>query len=128
MMQARALAVRAALASLGAVLASVAVALSAYASHGIADPHARWQATLAAAWLFAHGLALAALPIGRTSTGLMALVALMALALGTALFSGSLAGAALFDWPTRLAPAGGILMMAGWLAAAAALWRERSVK
>ena len=30
--------------------------------------------------------------------------------------SGSLVGAALFGWPTRLAPAGGMLMIGGWVA------------
>jgi len=36
------------------------------------------------------------------------------LVLGVLLFAGSLVGAALFGWPTRLAPAGGMLMIGGW--------------
>ncbi|TWH04168.1 hypothetical protein L613_007400000040 [Pseudoxanthomonas taiwanensis J19] len=38
---------------------------------------------------------------------------------------GSLAGGALAGWPTRLAPAGGTLMMLGWLGWAVSALRGR---
>lgn len=103
------------LAALGAVLAAVAVGLAAYASHAAA-PGAQERLYLAAAFGFGHGVALAALaPHARRR---LAQVALWCLCLGTLLFAGSLAGAALAGLSTRLAPAGGIALMAGWLALA----------
>lgn len=99
-------------ASTGAVLAAVAVGLAAWASHAAA-PDARMRLFLAAAFAFGHGAALALLAADMPRRlGRGALVALLA---GTLLFAGSLAGAALAGLPTRLAPAGGMLLMAGWL-------------
>jgi uncharacterized membrane protein YgdD (TMEM256/DUF423 family) len=46
-------------------------------------------------------------------------IALFALLMGTLLFSGSLAGAYAFGWPTALAPLGGSTMIAAWLLYAA---------
>jgi uncharacterized membrane protein YgdD (TMEM256/DUF423 family) len=43
---------------------------------------------------------------------------------GIALFCGSLAAAALFATSTRLAPAGGTLLMLGWLLASVELLRK----
>jgi uncharacterized membrane protein YgdD (TMEM256/DUF423 family) len=40
---------------------------------------------------------------------------LYVLLLGVLLFSGSLVGGALWQWPTRLAPVGGTTLMAGWV-------------
>jgi uncharacterized membrane protein YgdD (TMEM256/DUF423 family) len=87
------------LAAVGAMLAAAGVALSAYAAHAAEDAA---RASLQSAALFA---------LARR-TGSIALVALL---LGTLLFSGSLLGAHVFAWPTRLAPTGGMLMIAGWL-------------
>ncbi|MFX6258466.1 DUF423 domain-containing protein, partial [Acinetobacter baumannii] len=42
-------------------------------------------------------------------------LALYVLLLGVLLFSGSLVGGALWQWPTRMAPIGGTSMMAGWV-------------
>jgi len=100
----------------GAVLAAAAVALSAYAAHGAAqDAQGRLQ--IAAVFAFGHGIALAALgPRAARRSGTVALAALL---LGTLLFSGSLAAAQLFGTPTQLAPAGGMLLIAGWLLLAA---------
>ena len=100
------------LASLGALLAAAAVGLSAYAAHGVADAVAQSHLYMAALFAFGHGLALATLAasterlLGRA--GLLLLV-------GTLLFSGSLAGEVLRHWPTTLAPAGGSLLMLGWV-------------
>ncbi|MDC6690006.1 DUF423 domain-containing protein, partial [Leclercia adecarboxylata] len=49
------------LAGLGGLLAATAVGLSAYASHGIADPLAQSHVTTAALYAFGHGVALAVL-------------------------------------------------------------------
>lgn len=105
------------LAAFGAVLAGAGVALSAYAAH--ADGGTRLQP--AALMSLVHGVALAALA-GR-SDGRVARMALLALLMGVLLFSGSLVGAHLAAWSTRLAPAGGLLMIGGWLLYAIAVLR-----
>lgn len=97
----------------GGLLAAVAVGLSAYASHGIADAQAQSHVQTAALFAFGHGLALAAL--APSTTRRMGKAALGLLLLGTLLFAGSLVGGALFGLPTRLAPAGGIALMLGWV-------------
>lgn len=101
------------LACAGGLLAAAAIGLSAYASHGVAEPLAQSHLQTSALYAFGHGLALAAL--GRRSERLLARVALALLLLGTLLFSGSLAGNALAQWPTRLAPVGGTTLMLGWV-------------
>ena len=113
-MPARALAPRL-LAAAGALACGLAVGLGAYASHGL-DGEAARRAGLAALFAFGHGLALQWLAGGTPAR--LRLAACFALGLGLLLFSGSLAGAAFFGWPTRLAPAGGMLLMLGWLLAA----------
>ena len=97
----------------GAVLAALSIGLSAYATHAVADIHARGNLQTASLYAFAHGAVLVVLApaSGRRLRGL----ALAGLLLGTLLFSGSLIGAALLGWPTRPAPMGGMLMMASWL-------------
>lgn len=96
----------------GSVLAALAVGLAAYAAHA-ADGEAQLRLAQAAAFAFGHGLALAALaPSAAQSLGRLALAALL---LGTLLFCGSLVGGAVLGWPTALAPAGGMLMIGGWL-------------
>lgn len=104
------------LAAAGSLLAALAVALSAYAMHAAA-PVARERLLLAAAFGFAHGLALAALaPLAQRAGALWAQVLLL---VGVLLFSGSLAAAALLGAPTVLAPVGGVLLIGGWLLQAA---------
>ena len=104
----------------GGFLAALAIGLSAYAAHGVDDPHARDRLQTACLYAFGHGVALAAL--GPHALARLARAALAVLLLGILLFCGSLAGAALAGWPTRLAPAGGTLMMAGWL-----LWAASAI-
>ena len=53
--------------------------------------------------------------LGRMRSIDLSSSALCLLLLGTVLFSGSLAGNALAQWPTRLAPFGGITLILGWL-------------
>jgi uncharacterized membrane protein YgdD (TMEM256/DUF423 family) len=106
---------RASLAASGAVIAAAAIALAAYASHAV---HGVDQSRLqtAAVFAFGNGLALAALAPSTTRT--LGQLALLALLLGLLLFSGSLTASVLAQWPTTLAPMGGVLMIGGWLALA----------
>ena len=100
------------LAACGALLAAAAVALSAHASHGVtaaAQPHLQ----LAAVFAFGHGVALAALARGPLRR--LAWVALLALLVGTVLFAGGLVVAQLYGVRARVAPFGGVLLIAGWL-------------
>ena len=101
------------LAFCGALLAAVAVALAAYAAHGVDDPLAQSRLHTAALQAFGHGAVLAVL--GPASLNLLGRTALYVLLLGVLLFSGSVAGGALGWWPTRLAPVGGTALMAGWV-------------
>ena len=111
---------RRAASALAALACGVSVALGAYAAH-VADPQGRQRLGLAAAFAFGHGLAVLLL---RTREGLLAAAARACLLGGIALFSGSLAGAALFATPTMLAPYGGSLFVLGWLLAAIDLLRK----
>lgn len=101
------------LAAAGAVLAALAIALSAYAAHGVADAHARGAVQTAGLYAFAHGAVL--LVLGGAPARRLRRLAMAGLLLGTLLFAGSVAGGALLGWPTRLAPFGGSLLMASWL-------------
>lgn len=110
------------LASCGGLLAAAAIGLSAYASHGISDPQAQSNLNTAALYLFGHGAVLAILgPASLNSLGRSALYVLL---LGVLLFSGSLAGGVLAGWSTRLAPAGGMSLMGGWVLLAIAALRR----
>lgn len=97
----------------GALIAGAAVALAAYASHA-ATPDARERLLMAAAIAFGHGAVLA-VAAGDTGSGRTGRLASLGLLVGASLFAGSLAGAALAGWSTRLAPIGGTLLIAGWL-------------
>jgi uncharacterized membrane protein YgdD (TMEM256/DUF423 family) len=109
------------LAACGALACALAVGLAAYASHGV-EGDARARLSLAAAFAFAHGLALATLaPRCERRLGIAAACMLFA---GMLLFAGSLAGAALWQWPTTFAPFGGTLLIAGWCAMAIDLARR----
>lgn len=101
------------LAVAGSVMAALSVGLAAYASHAGA-PDAREALQSAALFLFGHGIALAAL--APRVVRRLGLVALAGLLLGTMLFSCSVVAARLLGWPSTLAPLGGMLMMASWLA------------
>lgn len=105
------------LAFFGGVLAAIAVALGAYAAHGVSDAHAQASLQTATLYAFGHGVALAALAAGTTRS--LGRAGLYLLLLGTVLFSGSLILSALAQVVTRLAPVGGIGLMLGWLVWAA---------
>lgn len=109
------------IAACGALYAAAAVALSAYATHA-AQGEARSQLQTAALFAFGHGIALAALaPFTRDLLGRLALLAVW---LGVLLFSGSVVGHVLAQWPATLAPSGGTLLIAGWLLFAIDLLRR----
>ena len=101
------------LAFCGALLAASAIGLGAYAAHGVADAHAQSNLQTASIYAFGHGIALAALAAGTTRT--MGRVALYVLLLGSLLFCGSLVLNATAGVSSRLAPVGGLGMMAGWV-------------
>ncbi|NIK39700.1 uncharacterized membrane protein YgdD (TMEM256/DUF423 family) [Xanthomonas arboricola] len=101
------------LACCGALLAAIAMGLSAYASHGVTDALVQSRLQLAALYAFGHGAVLAVL--GATETRTLGRIGLYLLLLGTLLFAGSLAGGAVLHWPTSLAPVGGVSLMLGWV-------------
>lgn len=103
---------RRALIACGGLYASAGVALSAYAAHA-ADAGARGSLQSAALFALLHGVALAALP--RQILRRAGWAALLMLAVGTALFSGTIVAAHAFGTPTRLAPFGGSMLILGWL-------------
>ena len=107
-------------AAIAALLCGLSVALGAYAAHA-ASAQDRQRLALAAAFAFGHGLALLAL---RSRAGTLAIATRACFLAGVALFCGSLAGAALFASGTQLAPAGGTLLMLGWLLASVDLLRK----
>jgi len=91
---------------LGALLAGTSVALAAYAAHADAPGLA------SAAWLgLVHGAACAALVADNRP----ARIALAMLLAGAALFAGSLAAKHFLGLSSAVAPAGGLLMIAGWV-------------
>ncbi|MCD9028152.1 DUF423 domain-containing protein [Luteimonas sp. BDR2-5] len=96
----------------GALLAGIAVGLSAYAAHAV-DGDARSGLQTAAVFAFGHGVALAALARGARRT--LTALALLALLLGTLLFSGALVSRYLLAGPSMFAPWGGMLVMLGWV-------------
>lgn len=102
------------LSTFAAGVCGLSVAIGAYASH-VAVAQARERLALAALFAFGHGLAL--LVLAPRDTRLSGAVKLAFVA-GIALFSGSLAAAALFSTPTAAAPFGGSLLILGWLLAA----------
>lgn len=103
--------------TLSPVLCAVGVGLGAYASHA-GEGADRARLGLAALFAFGHGLALIALETGARPSR-MGAVARASLLAGVLLFSGSLAIAALAGWQPQLAPAGGSLLILGWLLVAA---------
>jgi uncharacterized membrane protein YgdD (TMEM256/DUF423 family) len=92
------------------LLCAAAVALSAYASHGV-HGEAQRRLALAAAFAFAHGLAVLATASRSSTTAFAGRLLLLS---ATALFSGSLVAAVFLHSGTALAPVGGVLLMLGW--------------
>lgn len=100
------------LAVAGALLAAAAVAMMAWASHGV-PPEVRSNLQLGAQFALLHGIAVAALaPLAVKRLARAALVLLLA---GVLLFTGSLLAAQLLGTGTALAPLGGSAVILGWL-------------
>lgn len=113
---------RRAIAASGAVLAAVAVALSAYAAHaaqGVVQANLQTAAIMA----FGHGIALAGL--AQLLRGWSGLLSLLALLLGCLMFCGALVSKYMFGLSLGIAPFGGSLMILGWLLCAVALAARR---
>ena len=110
------------LASAGSVLAGLSVALAAYAAHAGLGDKAQGSLQQAALFGFGHGVALAAL--APLAVRRLAWFGLLAIAVGTLLFSGSLVLGALFGVSAGAAPFGGMLMILGWLLHAIGQWRR----
>jgi uncharacterized membrane protein YgdD (TMEM256/DUF423 family) len=102
-----------ALAGIGALACGVAIGIGAYATHAALTPQNHERLAIAALFLFAHGLALAALA-PRTALRLQQ-AGLCVLMIGTILFSGSLILASSLGIAPAFAPFGGGLLMLGWL-------------
>lgn len=114
----------------GAISAVVAVALGAFAAHGLRarlDPELLAVFETGARYQMYHAFALLAVGIlvERKASRLLSASGILFLA-GTLLFSGSLYALALTG--TRLlgaiTPFGGACFLAGWLCLAAAVWRR----
>ncbi len=101
------------LAGIGALGCGVAVGIGAYAMHAAQGALNSERLAIAALFLFAHGLALAALAPRATSR--LRQGGLCMLMIGTILFSGSLILTAWLGIAPALAPFGGSLLMLGWL-------------
>jgi uncharacterized membrane protein YgdD (TMEM256/DUF423 family) len=106
---------------LGALNGLVSVAAGAYGRHGPFDDYAREMFAIGAQYQLGHALALigiAWLATRPESCRRLMLAAGVAFALGIVLFSGTLYWFAITHaLPfAGAAPAGGILLMAGWLA------------
>lgn len=116
--------------AIGAVLAFLNVAAGAFGAHGLRD---RVTPDLLAAWEtgarygFYHAVALLvlALAISRWPGSLWAASGWLFVA-GSILFSGSLftLGLTGFRWLGAITPIGGVCLLAGWLVAAIAAWRN----
>ena len=116
-----------ALGAIGALIGCAAVALAAAASHALAvrlDTDDLRRVWIACGIALAHAPVLVAIAL-HARVGRMLLVASVAITLGTLLFSGSLVARALLGVPSTLAPFGGVLLMAGWLALALGIVRDR---
>jgi uncharacterized membrane protein YgdD (TMEM256/DUF423 family) len=109
--------------SAGALLAMLAIGLSAWASHGLAPGREQHNVLMACLYAFGHGAVLVVL--APRALPVLGRVALWLILLGVLLFSGSLLGGVLLAWPTRAAPAGGMLMMGGWLLLALSHWQRQ---
>jgi len=102
-----------ALAGLGALACGIAVGIGAYAMHGALTPQNHQRLVVVAVFLFAHGLALAALaPHARSR---LRQGGCLALTIGTILFAGSLVLSASLGIAPTLAPFGGGMLMLAWL-------------
>jgi uncharacterized membrane protein YgdD (TMEM256/DUF423 family) len=102
--------------AIGALAGLTAVAMAAFAAHGITDPAAERIVASGVQMQGWHALALVGTGLWAPRGGRIADLAGAAFILGLILFCGAVYSLALADvsWGI-LAPTGGILLMAGWL-------------
>jgi uncharacterized membrane protein YgdD (TMEM256/DUF423 family) len=111
---------------LGSLAGFGAVAMAAYAAHGIPDPAAQHVVASGVQMQGWHALALVGIGLWVPRGGRLADAAGTAFAVGLVLFCGAVYSLGLADvsWG-RLAPTGGFLLMIGWLLLAASALRAR---
>ena len=111
---------------LGGLAGFGAVAMAAFAAHGIADPAALRIVSSGVQMQGWHALALLGVGLWAPRGGWLADAAGAAFAVGSILFCGSVyaLGLASMSWGL-LAPTGGILLMVGWLLLAASALSAR---
>ena len=111
---------------LGSLAGFGAVAMAAFAAHGIGDPAAARIVGSGVQMEGWHALALLGVGLWVPRGGWLAQAAGLAFAAGLVLFCGSVysLGLAGVSWGT-LAPAGGISLMMGWLLLGASALRAR---
>jgi uncharacterized membrane protein YgdD (TMEM256/DUF423 family) len=112
--------------ALGCLAGFGAVAMAAYAAHGVSDPAAIRIVGSGVQMQGWHALALVGTGLWSPRGGRLADAAGAAFALGLILFCGAVYSLALahLSWG-RLAPTGGILLMIGWLLLGASALRAR---
>ncbi|WP_347566992.1 DUF423 domain-containing protein [Caulobacter sp. CCUG 60055] len=116
--------------ALAAASGFLAVALGAFAAHGVADPQAKEWLRLGSQYQIVHALAvLAAVAIGRLAGRGAGVTATLFLA-GAVLFSGSLYAMALGGprWLGAVTPLGGAAFLAGWVCLGWSALRSRQAE
>lgn len=99
--------------TLAALMAAAGIALSAYAAHATLDAEGAKRIGNAALFLFVQGVAGSAMLPHAVGKGERCAIGLQIA--GCLLFSLSLVAKQWLGWPSTLAPAGGTVMIAGWL-------------
>lgn len=119
------------LGALGAAIAFLGVAAGAFGAHALRtrlDPGLLAAFETAVRYQLVHALAIVLCAVAGRGEERRALHgAGWVLAAGTLLFSGSLIALALTGWRAlgAVTPFGGLVLLAGWLLLARALWRAR---
>lgn len=99
--------------AIAAMMAAAGIALSAYAAHASLDAEGARRIGNAALFLLVQGTVGAAMLPHAHSKGERGAILLQIA--GCLLFSVSLVAKQWLGWPSTLAPAGGMAMIAGWL-------------
>ena len=111
---------------LGSLAGFGAVAMAAFAAHGIADPAAARIVASGVQMQGWHALALFGIGLWTPLGARLAQAAGLAFALGMLLFCGAVYAHGLTGVSVgAVAPVGGTLLMVGWLLLAASAWRAR---
>jgi len=114
--------------AIGALYSAIAVAAGAFGAHGLKDrlePNALAQWETAARYLMYGGLGLLAVALAGPKLGVSVNGPAASLAVGAAIFSGTVFGLALGSprWFGAITPLGGLGMIVGFLWLAVLAWR-----